>query len=186
MLRFAFPALLFLAACGGEGPRDAMDPAPLTEGAVKRLRVSTLEVRDVSLPAYAEDSQILLEGKGGALTPVKNAVWADEPVRSTTILLADRLGRASTATVAAEPWPLETPAQAAVHVRVSEMVARETGQFSLRGQFAVSSYDRVIPERIRRFDILVPLADTSPAGIARASGVALGELADTILAELSR
>lgn len=186
MFRISTLALLALTACSGADPRYLLDSAPVAAAQTARLGVATLEVRSVSLPAYAEDSQILTEGADGALTPVDGALWADEPVRATTLLLADRIGRASTATVSAEPWPLETPAQAAVHVRVSEMVARASGRFDLKGQFAISSYDRIVRERIKRFEISVPLADGSPAGIAKASGAAMGQLADAILAELSR
>ena len=106
MFRFLPLALLLLTACGGTDPRYLIDTAPAEVAAPVRLRVATLEVRDVSLPAYAEESQILLEGGDGALTPVKGAAWADEPVRAVTLLLADTIGRAGSATVAAEPWPL--------------------------------------------------------------------------------
>jgi len=186
MFRFLPLALVLLTACGGTDPRYLIDTAPAETAATVRLQVATLEVREVSLPAYAEESQILLEGGDGALTPVKGAAWADEPVRAVTLLLADTIGRAGSATVAAEPWPLATPAQAAVEVRVSEMVARASGQFDLKGQFAISSYDHILRERIVRFDIAVPLSDTSPTGIATASGLAMRQLAEKITQELSR
>ncbi|NIY80797.1 membrane integrity-associated transporter subunit PqiC [Celeribacter sp. HF31] len=193
MLRFLPLALLALTACGGTEPRYLIDSAPTettAETAQVRMQVATLEMREVSLPAYAEESQILIEGADGALTPLDNALWADEPRRAVTLRLAEAISRGGSATVAAEPWPLETPAQAAVHVQVSDMVARAPGQsggqFDLKGQFAISSYDHVVRERIRRFDISVPMPDASPAGIARASGQALQNLAIEITQELRR
>ncbi|MFZ7093857.1 PqiC family protein [Primorskyibacter sp. 2E233] len=186
MFRILLLATVFLSACAGADQRFLIDSAPAPEAKTMRLRVSTLEVREVSLPAYAEDSQILLEDADGALTPAEGALWADEPVRAVTLLLVDQIGRTSNATVAAEPWPLETPAQAAVHVRVSEMVARASGTFDLKGQFAISSYEQVVRERIKRFEISVPLKATTPAGIAQASGAAMQQLASEILKELSR
>lgn len=183
MLRI-LPFALLLAACSGAEPRYLID-APAQSGSA-RLRVSTLEIKEVSLPAYAEASEILMEGKDGALAPVDNALWADEPGRAMTLALADQIGRASTATVAAEPWPLEEEAQAAVHVTVSQLVARADGTVSLTGQYAVSSYDRVVRERISRFDIAAPMTESTPAGIASATGAAIAQLSAEITAALAR
>lgn len=186
MLRLTPLLFLVLAACGGNEARFLVDSAaPATVGQIG-VRLGTLEVRDVSLPAYAEESQILVEDDTGALQPIKNAVWADDPVRSMTLSLADTIDRRSNATAAAEPWPLESDPHAAVHVRVSEMVARADGNFHLTGQFAISSYDRIVRERIERFDITVPLADTSPGRIADATGAATNRLAVEIMQSLSR
>lgn len=179
------PLLLLplLAACGTE-PRYRIDSAaPVT---AQRLAVSTLEVREVSLPAYAEASEILIEDASGALTQVESALWADDPRRAMTQSLAERLGLISSATVAAEPWPLEEPSQAAVHVRVSSMVARANGTFELSGQYALSSYDRIIRERVTRFDIRTQLPSAGAAGIAAAAGAATDQLADRIASDLSR
>jgi len=186
MVRFLPLALLALTACGSTEPRYLINSAPAETSAQVRMQVATLEVRDVSLPAYAEDSQILIEGADGALTPLDNALWADEPTRAVTMRLAEAIGRGGSATVAVEPWPLETPAQAEIHVLVSEMVARASGQFDLKGQFAISSYDHVIRERIKRFEISVPLSEATPRGIAQTSGLALQKLAEQITRELAR
>lgn len=186
MYRFIPLVLVFLAACGSNGPRYLLDTGPTAEVTKTRVTVGTLEVMDVSLPTYAEDSDIMVDDGNGALTPVKNALWADDPGRAVTQLLVDEIGRTSTATTAAEPWPLESPAQAAVHVRLSEMVASEAGRFDLRGQFAISSYGYVVRERIEPFAVSVPLADTKPATIAAASSAALRELSAQIVRSLSR
>lgn len=178
------PLALILAACSSAEPRYLIE-TPVQSGTM-RLRVNTLEIRDVSLPTYAEASEIVLEGEDGALTQVDNALWADDPARAVTQALADHIGRASNATVASEPWPLEEDAQAAVTVRVGQMIARASGSFELAGQYAISSYDRVVRERIERFDITVPLPSTAPDGIATATGAAIAELADQITRALTR
>ncbi|WP_226622432.1 membrane integrity-associated transporter subunit PqiC [Alloyangia pacifica] len=175
---------MLAAACSGPEPRYRMDSAP--PAASMRLAVGTLEVREVSLPAYADASEILLEDASGAMTQVEDALWADDPRRAMTQTLAERLGVISGATVAAEPWPLEEPAQAAVHVRVSEAVASASGSFRLKGQYALSSYDRVIRERVSRFEITVPLQAASAGAIADAAGRATAQLADRIASDLAR
>ena len=45
---------------------------------------------------------------------------------------------------------------------MAQLVARASGRLDLKGQFAISSYDRIVRERIRRFDISVPLSGTRP------------------------
>lgn len=186
MSRFLPLAFLALAACGGTAPQYLIDQTPAAAVTQTRVRVATVEVRNLSLPAYAENAKILAEAADGSVAPLKQAEWADDPVRALTLRLAEQIGRTSSATAAAEPWPLETPAQAAVDVRVSEMLARTNGAFTLKGQFALSSYGHVIRERIEPFEITVPLEDRGPGGIARASGAAMSELARRIVAELAR
>ncbi|AJE47808.1 PqiC family protein [Celeribacter indicus] len=189
MTRFAPLLLLALAACGDNDPRYLIATPPATEAPAARaaLRVATLEVRQVSLPAYAAADQILREEEaGGALRPVKSALWADEPSRAMTQRLADRIAATSTAEVAAEPWPLARPAQAEVDVRVSELAARADGRLHLNGQFAISSYDMVVRERIVPFAIAVPMNSDAPGAIAQATGAAVNALAARITGTLAR
>ncbi|TNE56645.1 MAG: hypothetical protein EP341_04595, partial [Sphingomonadales bacterium] len=64
--------------------------------------------------------------------------------------------------------------------------ARLDGQLHLSGQFAISSYDRIIRERIVPFSIAVPLAGDSPAQIAQATGIAIDRLGTEIATNLRR
>ncbi len=176
------PLALMLAACSGAEPQFLID-TPAQAGSA-RLRVATLEVRQVSLPAYAAASEILLEDEDGALTQVDNALWADEPARAVTLAIAEQIGAASSATVAPEPWPLADDAQAAVQVTVSRLVARNDGTLRLTGQYALSSYDKVIRERIQSFDITVPMVGTGPQAIAQATGAAISQLSGQITQSL--
>ncbi len=182
MFRY-IPLVLVLAACGTD-QRYLIDPPGVAGTA--RVQVASLEVREVSLPAYAESSEILVESADGGLSPIPNALWADDPARAVTLAIAERIGAGSSATVAPEPWPLEEDAQAAVSVTVAQLVARADGTLSLTGQYAISSYDRIVRERIVPFSIVQPMAGDSPSAIAAATGAAISKLSTEIIASLAR
>ncbi len=173
-----------LSACGDNKARFVIPPSePATE---TRLRVASIEVRDVSLPAYAAASEIVVEDADGALRPVAKAIWADDPQRAVTGALARSIDLRSTANVSAEPWPLSDAADVRLEVRIGDMIARVDGVFTMTGQFALSSQSGAIADSLQRFAIDVPLADTSPASVASATGKAIDALATDILARLRR
>jgi uncharacterized protein len=176
--------LTALTACGDKKARFVI-PAPeaVTQA---RLRVASIEVRDVSLPAYASASEIVVEDAAGALRPVPKAIWADDPARGITGALARSLEALSTAQVAAEPWPLTTEAQARVQVRIDQMIAKSDDSFSMTGQFAIASSSGAVADSLTRFAISVPMADLAPASVATATGAALDQLAVKIVAKLQR
>lgn len=171
-----------LGGCGENAARYLLDaPSPAQKVGV---RVKTIEVRDVALPDYASASEIMVQDEAGALHPLPQAIWADDPVRGISLLLARNLDAASTATAMTEPWPLDQPPDARVDVRVERMVAQFDGQFRLSGQYAISSPDLIVRERIERFDILRPMGDQSPAAVASATSSALLALSEQIAAKL--
>ena len=175
---------LLLAACGDNNARFLINtPEMATKASVS---VSTLEVRDVSLPAYAAASEIVVEQADGALKPVAKALWADDPVRGVTGALARSLASKSTATVSAEPWPLADGPAAQLEVRVDQMVAGADGNFRLTGQFAISSPQGQVRDSLTRFAVSVPLTDTAPGAVADATGRAINGLADEVLRKLRR
>jgi len=176
--------VLGLAACGDNKARFLINT---TETATQtRLRVASIEVRDVSLPAYASASEIVVEQADGALKPVAKALWADDPVRGVTGALARSLAAKSTATVSAEPWPLADGPAVQLEVRVDQMVAGADGNFRLTGQFALSSPQGQVRDSLTRFALSVPLADTSPGAVAVSTGKAIDGLADDVLRKLRR
>lgn len=183
-LRALVPLLVLLAACADNSARFQLDPP--ASAAQRQARVSTVEVRDVSLPSYAAAQEIVSQQPDGALRDVPDSLWADDPVRGVTLALALALDDRSSATVAAEPWPLADPAQVRVDVRVERMLAAADGTFALAGQMALASPDGVLRERLERFDIRVPLTGTDPAAIADAGGRAISALADRIAQLLAR
>jgi uncharacterized protein len=183
------PLLLLLvltavAACGDKKARFVIPAAEASSQA--RLRVSSMEVRDVSLPAYASASEIVVEDASGALRPVPKAIWADDPARGITGALARSLEIRSGAQAAAEPWPLTSDPQARLQVRIDQMIARADDSFALTGQFAISSSSGAVSDSLTRFAISVPMADLSPASVATATGAALDQLAGKIIAKLQR
>jgi uncharacterized lipoprotein YmbA len=151
-----------------------------------RIAVGTIEVRDVSLPTYAAASEIVIEKDDGSLSVVPKAIWADDPVHGVTGALARSLDLRSTASVASEPWPLAEPAAARVEVRIDRMIAKMDGQFELSGQFAIASPDGAIRESVQRFAVSAPMADSTPAAVAQATGAAIDNLADVIVKKLRR
>lgn len=175
---------LSLTACGGNSARYLLD-APSAEQRA-RVAVSTIEIREVTLPAYAGASEILLQGADGSLRPAAGAVWADDPVRALTLALARNLDDGTTATAAAEPWPLEEPADVRVEVRIERMVAQSDGQFRMTGQYAIAAPERAVRESINRFDILQPVTDATPGAVAQATGAAMLTLSRQIATRLRR
>ncbi|PPB80222.1 hypothetical protein LV82_02094 [Albidovulum inexpectatum] len=174
-----------LAACGsGNEARYLIDPPAVS--AERPARVATVEMRDVSLPAYASAVEISRLEADGALRNLPDSLWADDPVRGVTHALARSLDAASRATVAAEPWPLSDPAQAVVDVRIERLVARADGKLELAAQYAIASPDGLIRERIGRFQTTVEMGGEGPDAIAAAAGQAIAELADRLAEELSR
>ncbi|MCB2116481.1 MAG: membrane integrity-associated transporter subunit PqiC [Rhodobacteraceae bacterium] len=175
---------LVLAACGDNSARYLIDtPAPAARIPV---RVSTIEVLDAKLPAYASALEVPVQSEGGALQNLGGAIWGDDPVRAVTVALSRSLEETTTAKVAAEPWPLSTPAQAVLDLRVERMLARTDGQFELSGQYAIASPDGAVRERLERFDILVPLPSSDAAGISTAAGRAIAKLGEQIARTLAR
>jgi len=185
ILALTLAAALPLMSCG-----DTTARFPITSDAVAvskaRVAVRTIEVRDVSLPAYAAASEIVVEQDGGALFVVPKSIWADDPVRGVTGALSRSLDERSTASVASEPWPLAQPADVRVEVRIDRMIAKTDGQFELSGQFAIAAPDGAIRESVERFSVNAPMAGTDPAAVANATGTAIDGLADLILNKMRR
>jgi uncharacterized protein len=188
--RFVPLALLaLLTACADSNARfpiAAEVAAPAEAVSKVRVSVATIEVQDVSLPAYAAASEIVMEQADGALRVVPKAIWADDPVRGVTNALSRSLDLRSTATVVAEPWPLAEPAAVKLEVRIDQMVASVGGAFTLSGQYAIAAPEGAIRERMQRFTVSAPMADDSAASIAKATGIAIDNLATEILTQLRR
>ncbi len=179
-LRFlALATLALLAACSSRPLRFTVPPAE-PEGRIG-VSFSTVELLDVSLPAYAEGDEILVQVPGNALTAVSRAQWADDPARAVTLDLSRALGDVTGARVAPEPWPFEEPPEAQVDVRVAEIVADASGAFLMRGQYFVASQDGSGRDRASEFRVSIPLpAGAGPAAIAAARGQATLALAQEI------
>ena len=177
----AFVMALPLAACGsGDTARYLID-APVVAAGETRVSVRTVELRDVSLPTHASGTSILVRDVDGALRPLGDAEWADDPERAVTGTLAQLIDERSSATVAAEPWPLLDGPSARLDVRIDKMLANASGVFEITGQAAVSAVDGRPRERVERFAIAVPVTELTAAAVTDAQGRALVALSDELI-----
>ncbi|WP_299968759.1 ABC-type transport auxiliary lipoprotein family protein [uncultured Roseobacter sp.] len=146
----------------------------------------TVEIREVSLPAYAASDEISLQDEGGRLATVGDGLWADTPERAVSLALARHLAELSGRTVASAPWPLESFPDARLDVRFETLTAEETGTFRARGQYFVAVGDGR-RERAGLFDLAVPFDPAGGAGaIATARGQIILDLARDLAARALR
>ncbi len=171
--------LALLAACSA--PPDRLAPPVVTPEGTARIAFASVEVRDMSLPAYAQDAEVYVEGADGLIRRADRLLWADDPVRGTTLDLVRGLGALTGARIAGEPWPFDGYPDARLEVRIEEFVASEATQgFRVSGQYFVADLSGAGRDRSRRFAISVPLASFAPAAIATARATAMADLARTI------
>ena len=175
--------LAFLAACGSS--TQVLMPTASPTLRVRPL-VSSIEVRDVSLPRYAAGDEIVLLTSDGVLDPIRGMVWADTPERVVTLSLAENLSTVTGVRVSTEPWPFLEPPQVSITVRVARLVATEAGVLRFAGQYAIAPVGAAISDRSGQFDIAVALAGTSPQAVAQAQAQAVAELAETLARRLAR
>lgn len=181
-----------LAACGeapvlfSAPPAALSAPAQADPGARIGVPYRSIELREVSLPTYAEAETIFQEGPGGTLTPVAGAEWADLPERAITLDLVGVLAAVTDARVAAEPWPFDLLPEARVEVRATRLAAGADGFFRFGGQYYVADLrgELAAPrDRTGRFDLAAPYdVDGGAAAIADARSRVVRDLARLIAA----
>jgi uncharacterized protein len=175
---------LTLSAClGAPTSRYLIDPPQSTVRV--RASVASVMVRDVSLPTYAAAEEISRQDADGALRDTGQGLWADQPVRGVTLALARQLAAMSTATVAAEPWPLAGVAETVLDVRVDQILAGRDGVFHLSGQYFLSGEETSLQPVAKSFDIAVPVGDAGVGAIVAAQSAAIGQLAEQIARRLA-
>lgn len=173
---------LALSACSNpeKTGRFLIDP-PVTGGQLPN-RLGTAELKDVSLPDYASDQEVMWQTAEGAVRSSPDNLWADNPQRAFTLSLARAISDASGATVIGEPWPLAEPPQRSLEVRVEKALAQANGTYRLAGRYFVSEAGSGGTNHARSFDISVPMAGDQPQAIAAALSQAIAQLAGQIAA----
>ncbi|MDO5605082.1 MAG: PqiC family protein [Paracoccus sp. (in: a-proteobacteria)] len=186
MQRVTFGLGLILSALGltacGDGTATAryiIDPPASAQFAGDRL--GPTELKEVSLPDYAAADTIAWQDADGAVRASNRILWADQPERAFTLTLARAISEITGAAVIAEPWPLSSPPQTRLDVRVEQALAGSDGYFRLKGRYFVSAEGSGAgSHHVRSFDIAVPLGGDSPAAIAQAASLGITTLAEQI------
>lgn len=172
-LLLAFMAFA-LAACTVSDRYVA--PTPQTTQS-QPIAFRAVELREVSLPAYAASDEIAVLDADGRIASGGAVLWADTPDRAVALELTRHLSQITRARVASAPWPFEAFPDARLDVRFETFVARADGQFEAAGQYFVAVPDGG-RERSGFFRLTVAYdIDGGPAAIAAARGQIVLELA---------
>lgn len=182
LARITLALFLCLAGCGGEPARLTVSPA--ASEMQTRVSVSSVVVGDIALPEYANASEIARETEDGLIEIVPDLIWADVPEDAMANALVRHLSQITNASVARAPWPLSSFPDAELTVRAERMLVRADGQLHLSGQFAIRRDDGPWAERIRSFDVVVPVQSDDLPALADAHAQAWRELAEQIAGQL--
>lgn len=181
----AIPAAicLFLAGCGDNSERYLLPDFSVEQRLGTAAR--TVEVGKLELPAYVQDTEINLQDAEGVLRPLSNGFWAEDPDRAMTELLAVGLDQSLSADVAAEPLPFSELADVRLDVKVRRFVGVPGESLQFSGQYFLTAPQGGSLQRIKRFDISVPIASESVQDYAVAQSQALKTLTADIARSLS-
>lgn len=174
--------VLALAACGGEPARLSIEPQ--VSAMETRVSVRSVVVGDISLPEYANASEVVREGETGLVETVPDLIWADVPEDAMANAVVRHLSQITSVPVARAPWPLSSYPDAELTIRAERMLLGADGRLHLSGQFAVRRDEGVWAERIRSFDISVPVLGAELTDLADAHADAWRQLAEQIASQL--
>ncbi|MEO0912599.1 MAG: PqiC family protein [Pseudomonadota bacterium] len=178
--------LICLAACSTDGKIAQFTLVELPAGERVSIPYSSVELRSVSLPLYAEAEEIPVLVEDGSIRTTSEVLWADAPERAITTRLARNLAEATNATVAAEPWPLEGFPDARLEVRVERLIASNAGPLTFSGTWFVAALTSRGQDTSQPFAITVPFTGEGPAARAAAQSEATRQLALLIARGLGR
>lgn len=168
-------ALICLSACGGASDRYAVTKPQVTQ--TQSIAFRAVEVREVSLPAYAADDEITVQAADGRILSDGGVLWADTPDRAVALELSRYLAQITRARVASSPWPFEALPDARLDVRFETLVAGDDGQYRASGQYFVAVADGR-RERSGLFELSLPYDPAAgPSAIASARGQIIVDLA---------
>lgn len=167
--------MLIICGCTATPNRYVATPTEVTQK--QQIAFRAVEVREVSLPAYAASDEIAVQTADGRLVSDGGVLWADTPDRAVALEFARHLAQISGARVASNPWPFETLPDARLDLRFETLVATEDGQFRAAGQYFVAVSDGR-RERSGLFDLTVGFDPAGgPAAVAAARAQIIPDLA---------
>lgn len=163
-----------------EEPLRFATPAPPKIARVA-IPLTSIAVREVSLPSYATEEGIATVDGTGAIVITPDNLWADEPSRAVTLRLTNALADATGRVVASDPWPFADNPDAVVEVRVETFVADEAGRFVANGRYYVAQEDEDRTDHAHRFQLTEPFdPDQGFPAIAAARANVIAALAQDI------
>lgn len=179
--RWLFVAVLALWGCGEAAePVRYATPTPKAQVRVS-IPLSSVAVREVSLPAYATEEGIAVASRSGAISTMTDSLWADDPTRAVTLRLTNALADITGRQVASDPWPFQSDPQAVVEVRLEEFVAEEAGRFVAEGRYYVAREEGFGPDHAHSFRLIQPFdAERGFSAIAAARAGIINALAADI------
>ncbi|MBF9044348.1 hypothetical protein HKCCE4037_13475 [Rhodobacterales bacterium HKCCE4037] len=148
------------------------------------MSVRSVVLADISLPEYANGSDVVRQAEDGLIEPLPGLIWADIPEDAMANDIVRHLSRITNVPVARAPWPLSSFPDAELTIRADEMLLRADGLLHLTGQFAISRDDNPWADRIRSFDVTVPVTGTELSDIADAHAQAWRQLSEQIAGAL--
>lgn len=167
--------LALLASCGGLNDRVTVNE-PTLQGQIP-IGVSTLEIKEPSLPGYAVADEISVEDANGLLITEGSVLWADKPSRAIALELTRHLTGLTRARIASSPWPFEEPPAGVLDLRFESFVARADGTFFVSGQYFLGRLDGG-REKSGLFELVEPISEPlDSTNIAQARGRAVANLA---------
>ncbi len=171
-------AAVVVTGCSPAPDRYAVTPPEVTER--QRIAFRAVEVREVSLPAYAASDEIAVQTADGRLMSDGSVLWADTPDRAVSLEIARYLAQISGARVASAPWPFEALPDARLDLRFERLVASDAGEFRASGQYFVAVSDGR-RERSGLFDLVVAFdPQGGPAAVAAARAQIILDLASFV------
>ncbi|ABD54489.1 PqiC family protein [Jannaschia sp. CCS1] len=179
---FIAALVLILAGCGSDPARLSIEPS--ASAMQTRVSVRSVVVGDISLPEYANASEVVREGENGLVETVPDLIWADVPEDAMANALVRHLSQITGVAVARAPWPLSSFPDAELTVRAERMLLGADGRLHLSGQFAVRRDEGTWAERIRSFDIAVPVQGAELTDLADAHADAWRQLSEQIAGQL--
>ena len=180
------PLLFVLALLAGCSTSAQLLVPPASPSLRVRPAVSSIEVRDMSLPRYAAGDEVVVLNSDGEVDALRGTVWADDPERSLTLALSENLATITGARVSTEPWPFLEPPGVSISVRVTRLLATEGGMLQFSGQYAIAPVTSGLADRSGQFAISVPIGGNSAQAIALAQSQAVANLAETLARRIGR